>query len=135
MKLTRAALVLCFPSLLGASCQSNKAEDQVQADPRPTGRLQNGLYYVERGAPDPLSCQADADCTADTVTQADGCCRVNNPYAQSKAWQAWLQHHTNSACGKAKCSTAVHMAPPPSCAFAVHCTAGKCADTCGAAPP
>jgi hypothetical protein len=95
------------------------------------GKMQDKLYYVEPGAPDPLACRADADCTADVVTKPDGCCMVNNPYAQSCAWRDWLRAHTSSPdCSSVDCSTNLRMAPPPSCASDVHCVAGRCADSC-----
>jgi hypothetical protein len=120
-QLARALALVSMLSLLGASCRSPRSS---------FGHLQNGLFYMEPGAPDPLACTSDAECTADTVTQADGCCMVNNPYAQTRAWQAWLQKHHNAVCTDVECSTAMQMAPPPSCAMDVHCTAGRCADTC-----
>jgi hypothetical protein len=124
-RLARALALVSMLSLLGASCHSSSGSSG-------SGHLQNGLFYMEPGAPDPLTCTSDTDCTADVVTKADGCCLVNNPYAQTRAWQAWLQKHTNAACAGVECSTAVHMAPPPGCATDVHCTAGRCADTCSA---
>ena len=93
--------------------------------------MQNGLYYVEPGAPDPLACQTDSDCVADVVTKADGCCMVNNPYAQSRAWRDWLlKHESSDSCAHVDCSTAMQMAPPPSCASQVSCSAGHCVDAC-----
>jgi hypothetical protein len=124
-QLVRALALVSMLSLLGASCHSPSSS---------SGHMQNGLFYMEPGAPDPLACTRDAECTADVVTQPDGCCMVDNPYAQTRTWQAWLQKHTNAACAGVECSAAVHMAPPPSCATDVHCRAGHCADTCSASP-
>jgi len=68
---------------------------------------------------------------ADVVVQADGCCYVNNPYAQSRAWRDWLQaRRRTGVCDHVDCPTEMQMAPPPSCATDVHCVAGRCADSC-----
>src|SRR5262249_56300445 len=80
------------------------------------GTMRDGLYYMEPGAPDPLACKSDSDCVADVVVKDDGCCMINSPYVQSRAWRDWLLAHTSSPrCANADCSTAIHIAQPPSC--------------------
>lgn len=136
MKVARACLLASLTGWLAAACHGQKQESLASAgESTGRGRMQAGLYYVEPGAPDPLACRSDDDCTADVVTSQGGCCPVNNPYAQTKAWRAWLQRHRNASCAGADCSDAMRMAPPPSCAFNVGCRAEKCQDACGSAPP
>lgn len=101
------------------------------------GTIRDGLYYVEPGAPDPLACKRDDDCVADVVTRdAAGCCMVNNPYAQTRAWRDWMMaRRRTGVCDHVRCDEGLQMAPPPTCATQVRCVVGRCQDACGAAQP
>ena len=125
-------IALLIGACLVASCGTRQPDAAPAAKPEPEpGRLVDGLYYVEAGAPDPLACQKDDDCTGDTVTDATGCCISSpNPWPQTKAWHTWLsQRRQGAACG-IKCPPLPIPAEPPRCSFDVSCKSGRCANSC-----
>lgn len=96
-----------------------------------------GRYYVDSSGPEPLTCKADKDCIADTVTDDKGCC-----IASSRAWpQSWPYHtwlstrrRATPVCKAMTCPQLGTPSPPSACEIDVKCVAGKCQNSCRNVP-
>ncbi len=145
MRLTNTRLALLTLALV--ACSSGETTAATATDPPPpppppltsggaggpslpTGHM-DGEFYVEPGAPDPRACTVDAQCTGDTVPVANGCCVANPmPIAQSQAYHVWLAAHRMAPACRAMQCPIVNPSMPPECSFAVHCTEGRCVNSC-----
>lgn len=100
--------------------------------PPPAGRIVDGFFLAE-GAPDPLACATDADCTYGQTYDASGCCgtyRDMAAAAQSTAYRAWQDSYTAAHCADHPCPSPPVPDAPPDCLFDLHCAAGRCDNAC-----
>lgn len=102
-------------------------------EPRSSGgRIENG-FYLEDGAPDPLACSTDADCTHGGVPDETGCCwsfRDMNAIAMSVAYREWVERERPNNCEGVDCPSPPVPDRPPDCLFQVSCRSGRCANAC-----
>lgn len=134
---------LCF------ACGSDKPEPVVSAPPPPPAAVDaapatrvedvggmQGAFFIAEGAPDPLACTADTDCTGDTVTDATGCCIASPmPVAQTRAYHVWKSARRQSPACKIECPPQPIPTQPPECTFKVSCADGKCMNACNQDQP
>lgn len=111
-------------------------EHQISALERPPPGVMRGAFFMADGAPEPSACTTDADCAADTVTDAAGCCVVQStPIAQSQRYHEWLSaRRAGPDCAAAAC-VIFPPSQPLDCEIHVHCATGQCANACGGPPP
>jgi hypothetical protein len=102
-------------------------------EPRSSGgRIESG-FYVEDGAPDPLACATDAECTYGGVPDETGCCwsfRDMNAVAMSVAYHEWIERERPQNCEGVDCPSPPVPDRPPDCLFQVSCRSGRCANAC-----
>lgn len=135
----RAAILGVFLSLVACSGEPATTETAEtvpprEAEPEPEttrGRFVGG-YYIADGAPDPVACAADADCTYGGVLAENGCCwsfRDVNAAPMSVAYRDWglAQRQT---CDVTACPPSPVPTQPPECLFTVRCAEGRCRNEC-----
>jgi hypothetical protein len=98
----------------------------------PRGRFGDG-FYLEDGAPDPLACATDADCTYGGVLAENGCCwsfRDYNAVAMTVAYRDWAARAREASCDIERCPSPPVPSQPPDCLFAVSCRDARCTNAC-----
>jgi hypothetical protein len=106
--------------------------------PKLTGprRMEADRYFVDDGAPHPLTCAQDKDCIGDTVPDDTGCCiRSSDPFPQTFAWHAWVtRRRLSQACDEVKCPPLPVPSMPEVCRLKARCDSGQCRDSCSEEP-
>jgi hypothetical protein len=106
--------------------------ETIEAPRSTAGRIEDG-FYLEEGAPDPLACTTDADCTHGGVPDETGCCwsfRDMNAIAMSVAYHEWVERERPNNCDGVDCPSPPVPDRPPDCLFQVGCRGGRCANAC-----
>jgi hypothetical protein len=119
-------------TLVALACSALAAAACTPASTLPKRTMVAGHYFVEPGAPDPLSCREDKECTGDTVTRDDGCCVLDpTPWPQTWVWRTWLSNRRSAGdCRLVSCPEPPKPSEPDPCGFDVHCVAGRCKSAC-----
>lgn len=138
VRMKRAAILAVFLSVAACGGEPAATETAESVPPRETepeaprgGRLVDG-YYLADGAPDPVACAADADCTYGAVLAENGCCwsfRDVNAAPMSVAYRDWGLAQRES-CDATACPSPPVPTQPPDCLFTVRCAEGRCANEC-----
>lgn len=113
------------------AAETAEAPEVVQAgDPaHPPG----AAFFTAEGAPDPLACTADADCTYAGAVNAEGCCwsyRDANAVAMSAAYRDWQTAHRAANCDEVACPPPPVPTRPEACLFEVSCVDAQCQNAC-----
>jgi hypothetical protein len=109
---------------------SSAASSAPVAAPASTA-ASSSRFFTAAGAPDPIACKKDDDCTLDTIADSGGCC-IQSPAAwpQSHAYNYWLSAHRMSAeCKAVKCPP-LPAPEPPSGECVARCMSNRCEDIC-----
>lgn len=129
-------LVLLFVGALLACGSSERAaehstlETSTQESVRSSGMVDG--FYVADGAPDPLACTADSECTYGGIPRDDGCCFSyvdTNAAVMSVAYRRWVAE-LRASCNTASCPPRPSPAQPAECLFDVSCEQGRCVNGC-----
>lgn len=115
-----------------------KGKPTPVATPTPTpigesaGHLDALGFFVGDTAPNPLACQADADCSGNTILAANGCCRdPRSLRAVAKLYDYWASARAQSpVCGAVTCPPPPNPSQPAACAIAPRCVAKRCVTQC-----
>jgi hypothetical protein len=117
-----------------------RGQPDAATDTAAPAALRYGKYFTADGAPEPLACTADADCTTGTILGERGCCTANPPalLPMTNAYAAWAgAHRASAACSAAACPPPPAATipecptePPPDCCFRAECGGEWSAETC-----
>ena len=100
--------------------------------PLPPGWSWKDGYLEGPGSPDARACTSDEDCVCAMLVDPGGCCQpVPVPFPQTKAYQAWLTAHVQSAeCRAVVCPPPPLPGHPSACAYEARCLNGTCMNAC-----
>lgn len=123
------ALALC---VVGCGTAPRATTAEVATTAGPSGSVVDGFFF-SAGAPDPLACTTDADCTYGQTFDESGCCgtfRDMAATAQSTAYRSWSADWVAAHCAGHECPSPPVPSEPPECLFTVRCAAGRCTNVC-----
>lgn len=90
-------------------------------------------FVRHEGAPDPLACAADEECTHGQTWDASGCCGTFRDMAATAQSKAYLKHASDwraAHCDGHACMSPPVPTEPPACLFDVRCVAQRCRNAC-----
>ena len=107
------------------------AGEPTQREGAPGGELVDGCY-VEPGAPAPLACAEDSECSGGGLFDPVTCCMRGVTHTHSRAYHAWQTQTFRARCD-GQCIESPSQPLP--CQMVARCVSGRCQDDCQAAAP
>ena len=102
----------------------------AQSSPPPSPAVP---FFLAAAAPDPLACDADADCVVGQTLDDSGCCgsfRDMALVAQSRAYADWQAAWRDAHCAAHECPSPPVPSESPACFHEARCENSRCTNTC-----